>query len=83
MMTKTSHKSARRFDTVLRELIRKAEDSGAGAIIPVDYQNDSVVRIDETGVKLKRLVATSIALKLSCAARRHRPECPGPGGGLS
>jgi hypothetical protein len=27
-----------------------------------------VIRIDETGVKLKRVVATGIAVKLSCAA---------------
>jgi uncharacterized protein YbjQ (UPF0145 family) len=55
-------------ELVLRELIRKAEDIDADAIIRVDYQNDGAIRIDETRVKLKRVVATGIAVKLSCAA---------------
>ena len=38
------------------------------AIIGVDYQNCVAVRIEETGVKLKRVVATGIAVKVSCAA---------------
>jgi hypothetical protein len=37
-------------ELVLRELMRKAEDIDADAIIRVDYQNDDVIRIDETGV---------------------------------
>ena len=53
---------------ILRELVRKAEDIDADAIIGVDYRNDAAIRIDETGVKLKRVVATGIAVKLSCAA---------------
>jgi Transposase zinc-ribbon domain len=48
--------------------IIRAENIDADAIIPVDYQNDGAIRIDETRVKLKRVVATGIALKLSCAA---------------
>jgi len=55
-------------ELVLRELICNAEDIGAGAIIRVDRQNNGVIGIDETGVKLKRLVATGIAVKLSRAA---------------
>ena len=55
-------------ELILRELIRTAEDVDADAIIWVDYQNDGGVRIDETGVKLKRVVATGIAVKVSCAA---------------
>ncbi len=55
-------------ELILRELIRKAEDIDADAIIGVDYQNGGAVRIDETGVKLKRVVATGIAVKVSCAA---------------
>ncbi|MDQ6704126.1 MAG: hypothetical protein M3Z96_14100 [Pseudomonadota bacterium] len=55
-------------DLILRELIRKAEDIDADAIIRVDYQNGGAMRIDETGVKLKRVVATGIAVKLACAA---------------
>ena len=55
-------------ELILRELIRNAEDIDADAIIRVDCHNDGVIRIDETGVKLKRLVAAGIAVKLSCAA---------------
>ncbi len=55
-------------DLILHELIRKAEDIDADAIIEVDYQDGGAVRIDETGVKLKRVVATGIAVKVSCAA---------------
>ncbi|HET6376104.1 MAG TPA: heavy metal-binding domain-containing protein [Methylocella sp.] len=52
----------------MRELIRKAEDIDADAIVGVGYRDDGVLRIDETGVKLKRVVATGTAVKLSCAA---------------
>jgi Putative heavy-metal-binding len=55
-------------ELVLRELIHRAEDIDADAIIRVDYQNHGAIRIDETRVKLKRVVATGIAVKLSCAA---------------
>ena len=55
-------------ELVLRELIREAEDIDADAIIRVNYQNDGAIRIDETRVKLKRVVATGITVKLSCAA---------------
>jgi hypothetical protein len=54
-------------ELILRELIRTAEDIDADAIIGVDYQNGGAVRIDETGVKLKRVVATGIAVKVSRA----------------
>ncbi|HUB63730.1 MAG TPA: hypothetical protein VL996_04680 [Methylocella sp.] len=53
---------------ILRDLIRKAEDIDADAIIGLDYQNDEVIRNDETGTNLKRIVATGFAVKLSCAA---------------
>lgn len=55
-------------ELILRDLIRKAEDIDADAIIKLDYQNDAVLRIDETGVNFKRIIATGIAVKLSCAA---------------
>ena len=55
-------------ELILRELIRKAEDIDADAIIRADYQTGPAIRIDEIGVKLKRVVATGIAVKLSCAA---------------
>jgi hypothetical protein len=55
-------------ELILRDLIRTAEDIDADAIIGVDYQSGGILRIDETGVKLKRVVATGIAVKVSCAA---------------
>ena len=55
-------------ELILRELIRTAEDIDADASIGVDYQNGGTMRIDETGGKLKRVVATGIAVKLACAA---------------
>ena len=55
-------------ELVLRELIRKAEDIDADAIIRVNYQTGPHIRIEEIGVTLKRVVATGIAVKLSCAA---------------
>jgi uncharacterized protein YbjQ (UPF0145 family) len=55
-------------ELMLRDLARKAEDIDADAIIGVGYRNDAAIRIDETGVKLKRVVASGIAVKLSCAA---------------
>jgi hypothetical protein len=53
---------------VLSELIRKAEDIDADAIIGFDYETDSIIPVEETGVQLKRILAAGIAVKLSCAA---------------
>jgi uncharacterized protein YbjQ (UPF0145 family) len=55
-------------ELVLSELIRRAEDIDADAIIGLDYQNDGIVAVEETGVQLKRILATGVAVKLSCAA---------------
>lgn len=55
-------------ESVLRDLVRKAEDFDADAIIEVDYANDGVIPMDESGVKLTRVLATGYAVKLSCAA---------------
>jgi hypothetical protein len=55
-------------ELILRELIHKAEDIDADAIIGIDYRHDAAIRIEETGVQLKRIVATGVAVKLSCAA---------------
>ena len=55
-------------ELVLSELIRKAEDIDADAIIALDYDTDGIVPVEETGVQLKRILATGIAVKLSCAA---------------
>jgi Putative heavy-metal-binding len=52
----------------LKELIRKAEDVDADAIVGIDYETDSIVSVEGTGVQLKRVLATGTAVKLSCAA---------------
>jgi hypothetical protein len=49
----------------LRELIRKAEDFEADAIIGVDYEVDGVQSADLAPVTLQRVAATGIAVKLS------------------
>jgi hypothetical protein len=61
-------------ELVLRKLIRNAEDIDADAIIQVDYQNDGVIRIDETGVKLKRVVATGIAVSFPARPESILPD---------
>ena len=53
---------------VLSELIRRAEDIDADAIIGLDYETDGIVPVEETWVQLKRILATGVAVKLSCAA---------------
>lgn len=55
-------------EQILRDLIRKAEDIDADAIIGLGYRDDSAIRNEETGVSLKRVVVTGLAVKLSCAA---------------
>ena len=55
-------------EQVLRDLIRRAEDVDADAIIAVDYEVDAVPRQDESGVDLERFCATGIAVRLANAA---------------
>lgn len=55
-------------ELALRELIRRAEDIDADAIIGVDYETDGIVPLEETGVQLRRVLATGLAVKLSCMA---------------
>jgi hypothetical protein len=55
-------------EEILRELVRRAEDIDADAIIGVGYRNDAPIRSTEGGVNLKRVVASGMAVKLSCAA---------------
>jgi len=55
-------------DQVLRDLMRAAEDIDADAIIGVDYVVDPTPASDESGIKLQRILATGIAVRLSCAA---------------
>ena len=55
-------------ELILQDLIRKAEDIDADAIIGLDYQRDESIRNEETGMNLNRIIATGLAVKLSCAA---------------
>ncbi|SFK38509.1 heavy metal-binding domain-containing protein [Methylocapsa palsarum] len=52
----------------LRELVRKAEDIDADAIIGLDFEVDGVDSTEGSGVALMRILATGVAVKLSCAA---------------
>ncbi len=54
-------------ERALRELIRRAEEVDADAIISLDYETDGVP-VEGTGVLLERILATGVAVKLSCAA---------------
>jgi uncharacterized protein YbjQ (UPF0145 family) len=55
-------------ERVLQDLVRRAEDVDADAIIRVDYEIDAVGQQDESGVKLERICATGIAVRLAEAA---------------
>jgi uncharacterized protein YbjQ (UPF0145 family) len=55
-------------EMALRELIQRAEDVDADAIIGVNYELDRVVPAEQTGVSLHRVLATGIAVKLAVAA---------------
>jgi Putative heavy-metal-binding len=55
-------------EVALGELIREAEDIDADAIIGLDYETDGIIPDSETGIRLKRILATGMAVKLSCAA---------------
>ncbi len=54
-------------ERVLQDLVRRAEDIDADAIIAVDYQVDAVAR-NEGGIGLERVCATGIAVRLANAA---------------
>ena len=55
-------------ERVLQDLIRRAEDVDADAIIGVDYKVEPVEGRDERGVELERVCATGIAVRLANAA---------------
>ena len=55
-------------ELVLRELIRKGRGYRCGRHHSCRLPNWPPIHIDEIGMKLKRVVATGIAVKLSCAA---------------
>ena len=53
---------------VLADLIRRAEDVDADAIIAVDYKVEPVETRDDCGVEMERVCATGIAVRLAHAA---------------
>ncbi len=56
-------------ERVMADLIRKAEDLYADAIIGVNYQIDGIACMDDGfGVKRQRILATAVAVKLSSKA---------------
>ena len=55
-------------ERVLQDLISRAEDIDADAIIGVDYAIEPVEARDERGIELERVYATGIAVKLANAA---------------
>ena len=54
-------------ELILRELIRKAEDLDADAVVGLDFKSDASIQNPETGVRLNRMIASGFAVKLSCA----------------
>ena len=55
-------------ERVLQDLIRRAEDIDADAIIELDYKVEPVEARGECGVKLERVCATGIAVRIANAA---------------
>ena len=55
-------------ERVLQDLIRRAEDVDADALIGVDYKVEPVDGLDVSGVELERICATGIAVRLAQAA---------------
>ena len=55
-------------ERVLQDLIRRAEDIDADAIIGLDYKVEPVENREEGGVALERVYATGIAVRIANAA---------------
>ena len=55
-------------ERVLQDLIARAEDIDADAIIGVDFAVEPVEQFDENGIELERICATGIAVRLAHAA---------------
>ena len=53
---------------MLADLIRRAEDVDADAVVGVNYKVEPVEGRDEHGLGLERVCATGIAVRLSQAA---------------
>jgi len=54
--------------SVLRALVREAEEYGADALINVSFDIDEVAGADIDGVPLRRVVATGSAVRFALAA---------------
>lgn len=52
-------------ELALRNLIQRAEDIDADAIVDVNYEMDRVVPADWTGVNLRRVLVTGTAVRLA------------------
>ena len=55
-------------ELALKQLIQRADDVDADAIIDVKYETDRISPVEQTGVPLRRVLATGIAVKLAVAA---------------
>jgi len=56
---------------VLAELVRRADDIYADAIVEIAFRVDTVDCMDEDfGLRRHRLIGTAVAVKLSAAARK-------------
>ncbi len=51
-------------EAALQQLIRRAKDIDADAIIGLDYVIDGVTDPDDTGMKLQRIAATGLAVRI-------------------
>jgi uncharacterized protein YbjQ (UPF0145 family) len=51
-------------EAALAQLIRHAEDLDADAIIGLDYEIDGASGQDDTGLKLQRVAATGLAVRI-------------------
>jgi uncharacterized protein YbjQ (UPF0145 family) len=54
--------------TVLRALVREAEEYGADALVNVSFEVEAVAGPDIDGVPLRRVVATGSAVRFALAA---------------
>ncbi len=48
----------------LQQLIRRAEDIDADAIIGLDYEIDGLTDPDDSGLQLQRIAATGLAVRI-------------------
>jgi uncharacterized protein YbjQ (UPF0145 family) len=51
-------------EAALQQLIRRAEDIDADAIIGLDYEIDGLTDPDDSGLQLQRIAATGLAVRI-------------------